>query len=289
MRQQGDGTTAPRPMAEADKEWLDTALKSAMIDLGKRMQDIKETLDAGDGSAAEADAAGEGASLQERERLLDELMDIVEQIDLARGGCCTAAAGDAAGGGCRIWRPFRQRHASRRFPPHLPPPLPACPADLQTIGGLQTLLDLLGSPHASLRWRAAEVAATCVQNNPPVQVGWAPGLLLCVGFARQCLWRATLPVGRGQARTAAAAAGTCAAPLGAPCEPPLHPPLPPCPAPVPRAEGVHGGRDHAAPAAPAARCRPHGADQGGHGGQVGGAWGIWRDALLGRGGRKAAR
>lgn len=42
-------------------------------------------------------------------------------------------------------------------------------ADLHTIGGLPTLLKLLQDPEASVRWRAAEVVATCVQNNPPVQ------------------------------------------------------------------------------------------------------------------------
>ncbi len=42
-------------------------------------------------------------------------------------------------------------------------------ADLHTIGGLPTLLSLLQDSHASIRWRAAEVVATCVQNNPPVQ------------------------------------------------------------------------------------------------------------------------
>lgn len=47
-------------------------------------------------------------------------------------------------------------------------PLPA-PPDLHKIGGLPVLLELLESPHASLRWRAAEVVATCVANNPPVQ------------------------------------------------------------------------------------------------------------------------
>lgn len=41
--------------------------------------------------------------------------------------------------------------------------------DLHTIGGLPTLLSLLASPHPSLRWRAAEIAATCMANNPPVQ------------------------------------------------------------------------------------------------------------------------
>lgn len=47
--------------------------------------------------------------------------------------------------------------------------------DLTTIGGLPTLLSLLQDPHASLRWRAAEVVATCVQNNPPVQQWFMEG------------------------------------------------------------------------------------------------------------------
>ena len=42
-------------------------------------------------------------------------------------------------------------------------------ADLQKIGGLPVLLSLLRSQHASLRSKAAELVATCVQNNPPVQ------------------------------------------------------------------------------------------------------------------------
>lgn len=56
------------------------------------------------------------------------------------------------------------------------PATPACfRPDLATIGGLSTLLALLGSSHASLRWRAAEVCATCVQNNPPVQRSFMDG------------------------------------------------------------------------------------------------------------------
>lgn len=42
-------------------------------------------------------------------------------------------------------------------------------ADLHKIGGLSTLLGLMSSPHPSLRWRAAEITATCMANNPPVQ------------------------------------------------------------------------------------------------------------------------
>lgn len=135
-----DGTTAPRPMPEGERQFLEDAMKSAMIDLGKRMTDIKDTLDTagavesggGGGDEAAAEGSGEAASppatLEQRERLLDELQDIVDQIDLAK--------------------------------------------DLHTIGGLQTLLDLMRSPHPSLRWRAAEVAATCAQNNPPVQTSF---------------------------------------------------------------------------------------------------------------------
>lgn len=42
-------------------------------------------------------------------------------------------------------------------------------ADLHKIGGLPTLLSLMASPHPPLRWRAAEITATCMANNPPVQ------------------------------------------------------------------------------------------------------------------------
>ena len=80
---------------------------------------------------------------------------------------------------------------SARLHPYLPLPLPpvkfhrllsaltyrhpaACnprpPADLHKIGGLAPLLGLLRCRHPSLRWRAAEVIATCCANNPPVQV-----------------------------------------------------------------------------------------------------------------------
>ena len=66
-----------------------------------------------------------------------------------------------------------------------------CRADLHTIGGLPTLLNLLQDPHASVRWRAAEVVATCVQNNPPVQqVGALPSAIdICDRHPGQALFR----------------------------------------------------------------------------------------------------
>jgi hypothetical protein len=42
-------------------------------------------------------------------------------------------------------------------------------ANCSLVDLLPTLLDLLRCGQPSLRWRAAEVVATCVQNNPPVQ------------------------------------------------------------------------------------------------------------------------
>lgn len=144
MQHQEDGTEA-RPMAEADRQWLEDALKGAMIDLGKRMQDIKQTLDdegtaGADGGAAAAaaeGAGGGGASLADKERLLDELMDIVEHIDLARGagracrgrweGCCCTAARSCSRAAGKHPQPNRLRLHSGL--PRPPPPPQCRPAD----------------------------------------------------------------------------------------------------------------------------------------------------------------
>ncbi|GLC35278.1 hypothetical protein PLESTM_000302600, partial [Pleodorina starrii] len=135
-------------------KWLDEALKQYMVDLSARMRDIKTALQrdttttttaAAAAAAAAAGGPGRGddqqlgsetaaADLEEREALLDELMDIVSSIDYAR--------------------------------------------DLHKIGGLPVLLELLASPHPSLQWRAAEVVATCVANNPPVQQWFLEGGVL---------------------------------------------------------------------------------------------------------------
>lgn len=50
--------------------------------------------------------------------------------------------------------------------------------DLHKIGGLPPLLGLLRCRHPTLRWRAAEVVATCCANNPPVQVWFGEGGVL---------------------------------------------------------------------------------------------------------------
>lgn len=93
-----------------------------MIDLTHRMQDINIALAEPSSDAA---APSTETSLEDKEQLLDELMELVESINQAK--------------------------------------------DLSTIGGLPTLLSLLTCPHPTLQWRAAEVIATCAQNNPEVQ------------------------------------------------------------------------------------------------------------------------
>ena len=108
---------------------MEGALKGAMLDLTDRMQDINTALSGETPTTEEA-----SASLEDKEQLLDELMELVENIDQAK--------------------------------------------DLSTIGGLPTLLSLLSCPHPSLQWRAAEVIATCAQNNPEVQDGFLQGGVL---------------------------------------------------------------------------------------------------------------
>jgi hypothetical protein len=106
-----------------------------MLDLSSRMQDISLALNEPETTTADPSNTTTTTTattpLEDKERMLDELMEIVESIDQAK--------------------------------------------DLSTVGGLPTLLNLLSSPHESLRWRAAEVIATCVQNNPEVQDAFLQG------------------------------------------------------------------------------------------------------------------
>lgn len=57
--------------------------------------------------------------------------------------------------------------------------------DLHKIGGLGTLMALLASSHPSLRWRAAEVVATCVQARADGST-YISGLLDCYRCAAAC-------------------------------------------------------------------------------------------------------
>lgn len=179
------------------------------IDHVQRMKQIKASLD-----SEQADAA----AVQQKEVMLDELMDIVDNIDHARGqhpypqhallactttlrihsaqpardvclillwvsdltllsirSCCMRNATCPCMQNCTWLSPFRLfmlmpgQEASVKHASHACVLKCCMHADLHTIGGLPTLLKLLQDPEASVRWRAAEVVATCVQNNPPVQ------------------------------------------------------------------------------------------------------------------------
>mmetsp|Transcript_20175 Transcript_20175/g.43960 ORF Transcript_20175/g.43960 Transcript_20175/m.43960 type:complete len:420 (-) Transcript_20175:533-1792(-) len=144
----------PEEFTPERRAWLEEALKHYMANFADRMKEIKELLEKSQPAAA-ADSMQHGAKardqdqadteegeeermLEEKEALLDELMDIVASIDYAR--------------------------------------------DLHKIGGLPTLLELMACRYPSLRWRATEVAATCMANNPPVQQWFLEGGIL----ARVC-------------------------------------------------------------------------------------------------------
>ena len=99
-----------------------------MVDFAERMDSIRQGLSTGTDSSASAQ------DIQNAERLLEELSDIVEEIDFAR--------------------------------------------DLRSIGGLPVLKSLVQCDHPTLRWRAADVIATCCQNNLPVQVRARENMLL---------------------------------------------------------------------------------------------------------------
>lgn len=62
-------------------------MKHYMKDFVDRMAEIKKALDEGEdaGEDVVTDQAGQGLKLEQRELLLDELMDLVSSIDYARG------------------------------------------------------------------------------------------------------------------------------------------------------------------------------------------------------------
>jgi hypothetical protein len=75
-----------------------------MKDFADRMKEIKHALSdepepasqqqqQGAEAAVGNTAAAAGLSLSEKEALCDELMDIVESVDCARGGACVLQAG----------------------------------------------------------------------------------------------------------------------------------------------------------------------------------------------------
>ena len=59
---------------------LEDALKNAMVDLSKRMSDIKEALD----TSVDDESVSKNSLIEDKEKMLDELLDLVESIDQAK-------------------------------------------------------------------------------------------------------------------------------------------------------------------------------------------------------------
>lgn len=77
--QQQEGSTDPaarRHVTPEDRKWFMEAMGAHTQDVSKRLRDIKGALDDKDDSDAQ---------VGEKLKLLDDLMEIVEQIDYARG------------------------------------------------------------------------------------------------------------------------------------------------------------------------------------------------------------
>jgi hsp70-interacting protein len=143
---QQDGTTSDdvKPMSEDRKKWLAEALDSIVMNETKRIQDIVRILEYSTSSSSSSkvkeedddellsktlEKASKLELVKMRENGLDELIDRLCQIDNAKY--------------------FSLNHGGK--------------------GKLPLLMEYMKHEHASLRWRAADVFATVVQNNPEPQ------------------------------------------------------------------------------------------------------------------------
>lgn len=133
-------------------------------DFGKRMKEISEGL-VGPGDSEEMVA--------QKEELLEELTDICESIDFARGGPASASSMadqrlsiQGAGCQCSLTSCANEKGgadmacAANALPPS---------SDLGKVGGLPCVIGLLSSQHEGIQSRAAELLAVCAANNEPVQ------------------------------------------------------------------------------------------------------------------------
>jgi hypothetical protein len=76
---QQEGASGPgraRQLSEEDRKWFMEAMEAHTQDISKRMKEIKATLDERDDSDAQ---------VAEKLKLLEDLTEIVEHIDYARG------------------------------------------------------------------------------------------------------------------------------------------------------------------------------------------------------------
>lgn len=130
-----DGTrVADMRQIEVDPQkmaWLQEVLSNYVKDLVKRLREIKVALE---------QPENQNIGLEEQEALLDELQEIVEDIDQAKSG--------------KNFLCVLKNITS---------------TDLHIIGGVPLLIDLLQSSEVRLKWRAAEIVASCTQNHSEIQ------------------------------------------------------------------------------------------------------------------------
>ena len=146
--------------------------------------------------------------VQTKEDLLEELMEIVDHVDRARGAHSHMSCGFDTGSNVNYVPCMMLKYCKRSQSPTLVLTtfsegkphnasqtcvqtlqfdenhnsegcvavvcLPVSFTDLKVIGGFQTVVDLMKSKHDGLRSRAAELVSVVVQNNLVVQE-WALG------------------------------------------------------------------------------------------------------------------
>jgi hsp70-interacting protein len=139
----------PQPLNHLYLGRLEKAMKEYMKDLGERMKEIKAALDSPAGDTSPG-APGAPAAVA------------------PAAGAPGTAAGGGGGGGAETPSSLAEKEALLDELVEIVESVD-CARDLHKVGGLDTLLALMRCPYPSLRWRAAEVAATCMAGNPPVQ------------------------------------------------------------------------------------------------------------------------
>ncbi|KDD72740.1 hypothetical protein H632_c2952p0, partial [Helicosporidium sp. ATCC 50920] len=166
--QHHDGTRASQPMSAEDRAWLEEAMQSSVVDLGKRMQELTALLSSRVPQAQTEEISATSEAVLEMERALDELVEIVEHVDcatdLARIGglpvllSCLACPG----------APSLRAKAGEVLGTCVQNNAPAQDAFLAAGAG-EALLPLLADSHAGARTKALFALSCQLRNHAPSQ------------------------------------------------------------------------------------------------------------------------
>ncbi|KAJ8251049.1 hypothetical protein GJAV_G00216670 [Gymnothorax javanicus] len=158
-----DGPAPSEPMSEERKEWLRAALSEVCKGQKDEVEQMKECLailrreDAKGREGEERDEDDEDEQ-EETESALDLLSDLCENLDNARG----------TQGSEPRWAMTLPQHWRNKV---ITLTEDFCYiADFMVLGGLEVcVLRCLSHPQGGVRWRAAQLLASCAQNMPEVQ------------------------------------------------------------------------------------------------------------------------